>query len=194
LSGKRDTRRKILDAAKAVFSEKGYDASSLEDIASKVNVKKTLIFYYFPSKENLFLTAWNEGIDELEEHIFREVEGENTYIRKIKKLLRSYIDFVMSKKEIMKLIEMDKAKILENHNSENSWESMKVRYGEYIRHIKNLIDEGKNLNRIPTSISSDSVARLIAQSMAAGAIDENVSLENIMDFILLGILPRGENI
>jgi TetR/AcrR family transcriptional regulator len=45
---------KLLDAAEAVFAERGYHAASTLEIARRAGVNKTLIHYYFRSKEGLY--------------------------------------------------------------------------------------------------------------------------------------------
>ncbi|ABU82540.1 TetR/AcrR family transcriptional regulator [Ignicoccus hospitalis] len=48
-----DTRAKILQAAREVFAEQGFQKGSIESIARRVGVSKTLVFWYFKNKENL---------------------------------------------------------------------------------------------------------------------------------------------
>ncbi|TDV56228.1 TetR/AcrR family transcriptional regulator [Actinophytocola oryzae] len=50
--GKEARRREILDAAAEVFLEKGYDASSTQEIADKVGILKGSLYYYVTSKED----------------------------------------------------------------------------------------------------------------------------------------------
>jgi len=44
----------ILEAANKVFKEKGYDGTTVQDIADAANTTKSMVNYYFRSKENLF--------------------------------------------------------------------------------------------------------------------------------------------
>jgi AcrR family transcriptional regulator len=48
-------RGEILDAALAVFAEKGYTGGSMRDIAARVGVSEPALYRYFPGKEALFL-------------------------------------------------------------------------------------------------------------------------------------------
>ena len=48
------TDDKLLDAAEIVFAERGYHAASTLEIARRAGVNKTLIHYYFRSKEGLY--------------------------------------------------------------------------------------------------------------------------------------------
>jgi AcrR family transcriptional regulator len=48
------TRQAILDAALALFAEKGYFGTSLRDVATAVGVRESALYNYFPGKEALF--------------------------------------------------------------------------------------------------------------------------------------------
>lgn len=52
---KQQTRRAIEGAAINLFSTKGFDATSMEDIASVAGVGKATIYGYFPAKDDIFL-------------------------------------------------------------------------------------------------------------------------------------------
>jgi TetR/AcrR family transcriptional regulator len=64
----------LLDAALALFVEKGFAATRVEEVAARAGVSKGTLFLYFPSKEELFkavvrktiagrFTEWNEELD-----------------------------------------------------------------------------------------------------------------------------------
>ncbi|HYF90705.1 MAG TPA: TetR/AcrR family transcriptional regulator [Symbiobacteriaceae bacterium] len=55
-----DRRREILDAALRVFSTKGYEASTNAEIAREAGVTAAALYYYFPSKAELFKAAITE--------------------------------------------------------------------------------------------------------------------------------------
>lgn len=50
-----DTRAKILKAATKVFAQHGYDGGRIERISSLANTYDRMIYYYFGSKEKLFI-------------------------------------------------------------------------------------------------------------------------------------------
>lgn len=56
--GKR--RQEILDAAAGIFSTKGYDATSIQDIAESVDILKGSLYYYVNSKEDLLFEVIEE--------------------------------------------------------------------------------------------------------------------------------------
>jgi AcrR family transcriptional regulator len=64
---KLEARRRISDAAFQLFLEKGYDATTVEEIAERADVAKGTVFNYFPRKTS-FLAAlaadWTARIEE----------------------------------------------------------------------------------------------------------------------------------
>ena len=52
----KDTRERILETALDLFIERGYDKTSLREIAEKVGVTKPALYYHFSSKEEILRT------------------------------------------------------------------------------------------------------------------------------------------
>lgn len=52
-----DRRTKILEAAAACFGRYGYAKTTLDDIGRAARLNKTSLYYYFPSKDELFMTV-----------------------------------------------------------------------------------------------------------------------------------------
>jgi AcrR family transcriptional regulator len=69
--GREHRRRAILEAALAVFTEKGFHAASVSDIATRAGVSQGTIYLYFDSKEALLEAAVRSFFDDFG----REVEG-----------------------------------------------------------------------------------------------------------------------
>jgi len=61
------TKKKIADAAKALFVQKGYKATSIEDIVKATGCSAGNIYYHFKSKEGLFLYLMDEWNREWED-------------------------------------------------------------------------------------------------------------------------------
>ena len=70
----KDTRQRILDAAQALFIERGYEATSLREIAERVGVTKAALYYHFTSKEEL-LRALLEPLEAFQQQLLARMEG-----------------------------------------------------------------------------------------------------------------------
>ncbi|WP_405783452.1 TetR family transcriptional regulator [Streptomyces sp. NBC_00859] len=57
----RGTRQLLLDAAAKLFSERGYEAATVRDIASEAGVNQALLFRYFGSKQALLTEVMASG-------------------------------------------------------------------------------------------------------------------------------------
>ncbi len=64
--GNQDTRQSILEAARGVFAERGFDNASIRAIATEAKVDPALVHHYFGTKEKLFLASMNSPIDPAE--------------------------------------------------------------------------------------------------------------------------------
>ncbi|RIX51058.1 TetR/AcrR family transcriptional regulator [Paenibacillus nanensis] len=54
------TKARLLATAFAIFSQRGYHAASIEDIAAEAGISKANIYYHFKSKEGLFLALLDQ--------------------------------------------------------------------------------------------------------------------------------------
>jgi AcrR family transcriptional regulator len=50
-----ETRERILDVAQELFTHRGYDKTSLRDIAERLEITKAALYYYFERKEDILL-------------------------------------------------------------------------------------------------------------------------------------------
>lgn len=55
--GATDTREDILEAAREVFAERGYDGATVRRVAQRAGVDPALLYHYFGSKQQLFVAA-----------------------------------------------------------------------------------------------------------------------------------------
>ncbi|MBL4785969.1 MAG: TetR/AcrR family transcriptional regulator [Cohaesibacteraceae bacterium] len=62
---KRDNRQKILDTARDLFSNKGFDGTSVDSICNTAGVNKALIYYYFRNKDDILQCLFREATDGL---------------------------------------------------------------------------------------------------------------------------------
>ena len=68
---KDEVRHKILTEAQHLFLQRGYDRTSLQMIAEKVNISKSNLYRYFESKEDLFYELTDSAAEGLKRLILR---------------------------------------------------------------------------------------------------------------------------
>lgn len=70
-------KQEIIDVAMKVFAEKGYEATSMKDIASAAHVVPGLCYHYFQNKQELYQTAVTQYAEECSRAfiaVFRQTE------------------------------------------------------------------------------------------------------------------------
>lgn len=73
-----NTKTKILEAMYALISEKGYDKTSIGQIADIIGIKKASIYYYFTSKEEILLALVQDLYKEDYAGKIREIKTKTT--------------------------------------------------------------------------------------------------------------------
>jgi AcrR family transcriptional regulator len=72
-----DNRRaRLLDAAAKLFSERGFHATSMRDIAKAVGMLSGSIYYHFESKEEMLLAVYEEGVRGVADRVERAVSDQ----------------------------------------------------------------------------------------------------------------------
>lgn len=90
------TEEKIMEAARKVFTEKGYAAARTRDIAEESGINLALLNYYFRSKEKLFELVMFEKVNKLFGTIIPILSDEKTELEeKLDKIAESYIDLLL---------------------------------------------------------------------------------------------------
>jgi AcrR family transcriptional regulator len=65
------TRVRILETAQRLFAERGYDATSLREIAEAVGITKAAVYYHYPAKEHLLLELTRPMLDAMGDMVAR---------------------------------------------------------------------------------------------------------------------------
>ncbi|WP_432135255.1 MULTISPECIES: TetR/AcrR family transcriptional regulator [unclassified Streptomyces] len=87
-------RREITEAANALFIERGYEATTIDDIAAAVGMSKRSVFRYFPTKEDLVIGKVDYLADEMLQGLRARPAGEPVWesLRALFDLLVPHVD------------------------------------------------------------------------------------------------------
>lgn len=80
-------REQIVTLAARLFGEKGYDGTSLRDIAEAAGITKAALYYHFPDKERLYEDVAMTRIRELLEEVKAAIEKSDDPVEKIRLFL-----------------------------------------------------------------------------------------------------------
>lgn len=100
----RDARSRILQAALAEFSEKGYHASTIDSIADRAGIAKGTVYRYFKTKEALFLALKEDTMTEFVELARQDLSREEDILVIIERVIRMYLAFFENNSAFFKVI------------------------------------------------------------------------------------------
>ncbi len=119
-----DTRRGIIEAARELFTEQGYTATSIEEIVARARVTKGAMYHHFGSKEEVFrivLDAVESGfINRLAE---KGMPGDDVWIE-IQNGVQAFLDVALEP-EIQQIVLIDGPAVL----GWPEWRAVEARYG-----------------------------------------------------------------
>ena len=130
------TKRKIFETSMKLFAEKGYDATSIEDITATVGVAKGTLYYHFSSKEEIFNFLVEEGIKLLQNSVDIKTAKFPNYIDKLKAIVLIQIKIVAKYENIITII------LSQFWGTEQRNKKCQNLVYEYIGQIEKIVQEG----------------------------------------------------
>jgi AcrR family transcriptional regulator len=157
----------IIDTAEQLFGDKGFDGTSVRDIAQKAGVNIAMISYYFGSKEKLLEAVFEKRVSFLHTQVTGLIANkELTAMQKIFLLIDDYIERIMQQPQFHKL--MTREEMLTNENP-----------------IKTLICETKRRNM-------EAIKKLISEGQKNGEFRKNIDVVLLMT-TLVGTIAHLTN-
>jgi TetR/AcrR family fatty acid metabolism transcriptional regulator len=98
------TSEKILSAARELFEEKGFDLTSVREIAMKADVNVALINYHFGSKENLLLAVMEQSVDSTRLKLHNINQSASSSEEKLLQVIDLYVEKIFSNCKYHQLI------------------------------------------------------------------------------------------
>lgn len=99
------TSRRILDTASRSFGTRGYEATSLDDLAQELGLAKQTILYWYPSKQRLLDAVVDDGVAQLAAAIDHTLAGLASHgIDRIESLMRTVFRFAVRRPDLLGLV------------------------------------------------------------------------------------------
>jgi AcrR family transcriptional regulator len=127
-------RELIIEAARQIFEAKGFNKTTVEEIAARAELGKGTIYCYFESKEQLYVAVLEKGLTVLKERIDNVTAKPLSSIEALEKIYDVYIEYHRAHKGFIELLlfQSDQQQLFELDglvgglkNMANSWlESM----------------------------------------------------------------------
>lgn len=92
-------RKQIIEVATKTIAQKGFNNTSLEDIAANAGVSKGVISYHFNNKYNLIRDMTATLLQQMNQFIKEQVDEGETNIEKLHNYIKASIEFICEKRD-----------------------------------------------------------------------------------------------
>ena len=94
-----DSRQEILRTAARLFQQRGYDATSMNDVAAALKLSKGGLYHHFQSKVEILFEIMNHAMEITEERVLNPVRGIADPEERLRALIRLHIEVVLSPRD-----------------------------------------------------------------------------------------------
>ena len=130
------TKRRIFNTAIKMFSEKGYDNTSVEEITAIAGVAKGSLYYHFSKKEDIFDMLLKEGFELLKNNIEIKTKNCTTALEKIKAVILIQIKVIVKYEYFLNVV------FSQLWGEEEKNKKCKKAVFQYIKIIEKIVNEG----------------------------------------------------
>ena len=101
-----ERRRQLLDQATRAFAEHGYHTTSVADIVDAVGVGKGVFYWYFDSKEQLFLEVLARARDDLRQAQVAFIADEHDPLRRLEGGIRASLTWLEANRDVLAVFQL----------------------------------------------------------------------------------------
>jgi AcrR family transcriptional regulator len=125
----------LLDTAESLFSQKGFDGTSVRDIAEAAGINTAMISYYFGSKEKLMEEIFERKSLNIKEKVANLLKDDSLDpLEKMYSLVDMYIEGILSRKTFHRILLCEQI-INQNPSIIMMLDKMKTKNSEYINDL-----------------------------------------------------------
>lgn len=129
-----ERRGQILEKAAQLFCVKGYDSTSMSDIAEEVGITKAGLYYFVESKEHLLYLITDYGLDLLDETVLKPLKTIKQPRALLEELIRLHTHMVLNRPREVTIILHERTALTGVYR-----EKILQRKKEYIDYVRNLL-------------------------------------------------------
>lgn len=157
-----ERRKRMIQAARELFAEHGFENTTMQKIADESNVGVATLFRYFPKKEHLIIEVIKEVIEQQVPHFEKIIKSNKTGLEKMDDVLMAYIMYISEENSISsKLLEAFEVYIAFMPIEVGLLEEIHKAYGKISGIIFTIINEGKSDGSIQLSQTNELVVSTI---------------------------------
>jgi AcrR family transcriptional regulator len=144
-----DSRQEILRTAARLFHRKGYDATSMNDVAAALKFSKGGLYHHFQSKDEILFNLMEHAMEITQERVIHPVIGITDPEMRLRELIQRHVVLVLSPRDREITVMLH-----ENHPLPPSLRKrINRRKKDYVHFVENLVAEVQRVRGTKTQIT-----------------------------------------
>lgn len=184
----------IIYAAGKLMRQKGFDATTMMDIANEVGMLKGSLYHHFSSKEEIFFSVIHKGINKLYSSGKTIFESDLTPPEKLKKLVEVHVLHLMNKNDAIAVFAHERNKSVLEHEQSKEYIKKRDSYENFLREIlKTGVNKGYFPKEINIKLTSLSILGMMNWSIQWYRPDGSFTAEeiaNYMSFLVCNLMLK----
>jgi TetR/AcrR family transcriptional regulator, cholesterol catabolism regulator len=99
-----EARIRLLRAAEKLFAEKGYAATSVQEITEAAEVNKALLYYYFEDKHTLYVSLIDDGVAEFRRMLNESLATSGSHTERLCVFIREHITLAWNRTTLIQVV------------------------------------------------------------------------------------------
>lgn len=147
----------ILEVASRLFANRGYEATSMGEVARQAGVSKANVFHHFGSKHGLYLEVMREACQDSREALCRVRGKGESVARQLSAFLHHHLDILLRREQISRLIMRE---IMES-SPEGAKELAEQVFFDSFTELVEIVREGQQSGEFRSDMDPSLLAHLI---------------------------------
>jgi AcrR family transcriptional regulator len=170
---KQALREAIYNCAIKLFSQKGFDKVTVEDITNKVDIAKATFFNYFSSKEAILPHFLSQRVDEVKNQLAEETKQSMSSVKKLQHLIVLISKMVIENELLLKWVLIETFRLRAYQKKGHVEVSEKIRES-----IEEILREGKNKGEFREKMNPKMTADILESVLFVSAVRWVTVLKN----------------
>jgi len=187
-------KKSVFEVAAEVFHRKGYDNTSMSEVAEAAGLTKAGLYHHVSSKESLLFTVLDSGLDFTESYVMKPLESIDDPLERLRTMIDLHLRLVLEERNLEVTGLLHECKTL----SPSDRERIDKRKKEYVRMTTKLITDVVkkfNVTHVNPKLAAFALLGMLNWTYQwykpSGSSSREEIVENFQDIFLQGILGNA---
>lgn len=189
-----DVRERIVASALRFFAVKGYAGTSLREIAEAARTTKPMIYYYFQSKEGLYVSTLGDLLQQFADAIDRATGADDSPMEKLRSFADAYLRYFQSQEPHVAFVVREVFGLgadIMTEFGQTLDERIRTRLARIVQEgVEQGVFRGEHVGTCTVAIMGILNMFILRRVFADLPLDRDAAVSQVVDFYVSGLMRR----